>query len=77
MLAQLVIKLKRAESSRAELATSRASSRATSILPSHDYLLTLITWRIVRKIGRSIFFIAFKKAKCVKECLGPNLGANY
>jgi hypothetical protein len=34
MLAQLVIKLKRAESSRAELATSRASSRATSILPS-------------------------------------------
>jgi hypothetical protein len=34
MLAQLVIKLKRAESSRAELATSRASSRATSILSS-------------------------------------------
>jgi hypothetical protein len=34
MLAQLVIKLKRAESSRAEPATSRASSRATSILSS-------------------------------------------
>jgi hypothetical protein len=32
MLAQLVIKLKRAE-----LATSRASSRATSILPSPSY----------------------------------------
>jgi hypothetical protein len=34
MLAQLVTKLKRAESSRAELITSRASSRATSILSS-------------------------------------------
>jgi hypothetical protein len=34
MLAQLVIKLKRAVSSRAKLATSRASSRATSILSS-------------------------------------------
>jgi hypothetical protein len=34
MLTQLVIKLKRAESSRAELDTSRASSRATSILSS-------------------------------------------
>jgi hypothetical protein len=34
MLAQLVIKLKRAESSRAELIISRASSRATSILSS-------------------------------------------
>jgi hypothetical protein len=37
MLAQLVIKLKRVESSRAELATSRASSRATSILPNPKY----------------------------------------
>jgi type IV secretory pathway TrbL component len=39
MLAQLVIKLKRAESSRAELTMSRASSRATSILssPNPDY----------------------------------------
>jgi hypothetical protein len=55
MLAQLVIKLKRAESSRAELATSRASSRATSILPSPihgsqalDVLLTrrpMCAWR--------------------------------
>jgi hypothetical protein len=34
MLAQLVIKLKRDESSRTELATSRVSSRATSILSS-------------------------------------------
>jgi hypothetical protein len=34
MLAQLVIKLKWVESSRAKLTTSRASSRATSILSS-------------------------------------------
>jgi hypothetical protein len=43
MLAQLVIKLKRAESSRAELATSRASSRDTSILPSPTGILSLLS----------------------------------
>jgi hypothetical protein len=43
MLAQLVIKLKRAESSQAELATSRASSRATSILSSPIHNVPCLT----------------------------------
>jgi hypothetical protein len=41
MLAQLVTKLKRADSSRAELTTSRVSSRATSILFSPKHALRL------------------------------------
>jgi hypothetical protein len=53
MLAQLVIKLKRAESSRAELATSRASSRATSILPSPTHgqptSMSNATWEFVER----------------------------
>jgi hypothetical protein len=60
MLAQLVIKLKRAESSRAELATSRASSRATSILPSP----TPSAW------------LQHVKEKAGKSPSAPNAGGN-